>query len=406
MDVSGQRLGLSCKRWITALCYLGNMSDPLHAARELRITIRATRHETEETRCPAPQVVEALIAAGLCRLAVPASLGGHEAEPEDVLRILEELAWADASVAWIVWINQFAGLASRYSSDAVRTELFNDPRRLFAGSTRPSGKAVVVDGGFRVSGRWSLVSGCALAEWIPVMCVVIEGTEPRRLPAGEPETRMAYLPKSAYHILDTWNVGGLRGTGSHDIVADDIFVAAERTFSFTDPIQLDRPLCRMPFFATVCVSCAALCLGIAQAVTDTLLELAASKVQVDPFPRMRERPAVQVMVASAAAKLASARLLLHRAVGDVWAACTQGMPVTDMHRARMWESGHHAAHASKTVVRSMYEAAGTSALYVDCPIERAHRDIHAVMQHVVFAPLWLEAAGQVRLGLTPQNPMF
>jgi hypothetical protein len=82
------------------------------------------------------------------------------------------------------------------------------------------------------------------------------------------------------------------------------------------------------------------------------------------------------------------------------------MAVTDRHRADMWESGHHAAHVSKAVVKSMYEAAGTSALYVDCPIERAHRDIHAVMQHVIFSPLWLEAAGRVRLGLAPQNPIF
>ena len=95
-----------------------------------------------------------------------------------------------------------------------------------------------------------------------------------------------------------------------------------------------------------------------------------------------------------------------RTLGDVWAACTKGTAVTDTQRARLWESGHHAAHVSKAVVRSLYEAAGSSALYVDCPIEQAHRDVHAVMQHVVFAPLWLEAAGQVRLGLTPQNPIF
>jgi alkylation response protein AidB-like acyl-CoA dehydrogenase len=386
--------------------YLGSMNDQLHAARALRTTIRATRQETEEARRLAPQVVEGLIAAGLCRLAVPATLGGHEAEPGVALRIYEELAWADASVAWIVWNNQLVGLASRYSSDAVRTELFSDARRLFANSTRPSGRAVVVEGGFRVSGRWSLVSGCELADWIPVMCVITEGAEPRMLAAGVPEARMVYLPKGSYRILDTWHVGGLRGTGSHDVVVDDIFVPVERTFSFTDPAQYDRPLSRMPFFATVCASCAGLCLGIAQAATDTLLELAASKVQVDPFPGLRDRPAVQVMVASSAAKLASARLLLHEALGDVWAACTQGTPVTDAQRARVWESGHHAAHVSRAVVRSMYEAAGTSALYVDCPIERAHRDVHAVIQHVVFAPLWLEAAGRVRLGLAPQNPIF
>ena len=385
---------------------LGSMNNQLRAAQALRTTIRATRQESEEARRLAPQVVEGLIDAGLCRLALPVSLGGHEAEPEVTLRVFEELARADASVAWIVWINQFVGLASRYSSDAVRTELFSDARRLFASSTRPSGKAVVVEGGFRVSGRWSLVSGCELADWIPVMCVVIEGTRPRMLPAGDPETRMAYLPKGSYRILDTWHAGGLRGTGSHDIVVDEMFVPAERTFSFIDTAQYDRPLTRMPFFATVCAGCAALCLGIAQAATDTLLELAASKVQVDPFPATRDRPWVQVLVASSAADLASARLLLHGALGDLWAACTQGTPVTDVQRAGVWESGHHAARVSKAVVRSMYEAAGASALYIDCPIERAHRDIHVVMQHVIFAPLWLEAAGQVRLGLTPQNPIF
>src|SRR6266446_5600560 len=202
-----------------------------------------------------------------------------------------------------------------YASDAVRTELFSDPRGLFANSTRPSGRAVMVDGGFRVSGRWALVSGCELADWIPVMCVITEGTAPRLLAAGMPEMRMAYLPKGAYRILDTWYVGGLRGTGSHDIVVDDVFVPAERTFFLTDPTQLDRPLSRMPVVATMCAGCAALCLGLAQAAIDTLLELGASKVQVGPFPGLRERPAVQVMVASAAAQLEAARRMHNGAHG-------------------------------------------------------------------------------------------
>lgn len=102
----------------------------------------------------------------------------------------------------------------------------------------------------------------------------------------------------------------------------------------------------------------------------------------------------------------AARLLLYSALREVWAACTQGLTVTTAQRAHLWESGHHAAHVATAVVRSMYEAAGSSALYVDCPLERAHRDIHAVMLHVVFAPFWLEAAGQVRLGLTPRIPIF
>jgi indole-3-acetate monooxygenase len=220
---------------------MGTLSDPLRAAQALRATIRATRQETEEARRLAPQVVEGLMDASLCRLALPASLGGHEVELVVALQVYEELAWADASVAWIAWNNQLVCLASRFASDAVRTELFSDARRLFANSTRPSGRAVVVEGGFRVSGRWSLVSGCELADWIPVMCVITEGTEPRMLAAGVPEMRMTYLPKGAYRILDTWYVGGLRGTGSHDIVVDDVFVPAERTFFSRTPLSSIGP---------------------------------------------------------------------------------------------------------------------------------------------------------------------
>jgi alkylation response protein AidB-like acyl-CoA dehydrogenase len=382
------------------------MDDQLHAARALRSTIRATRQQTEEGRRLAPAVIEGLIAGGLFRLAVPASLGGSETQPAVALQIYEELAWADTSVAWIVWNNQFVGLASRYSSQAVRTEIFTDHRGIFANSTRPSGQAVTVNGGFNVSGRWSLVSGCELADWIPVMCLVHKSDQPRTLTDDEPEMRMTYLPKGSFRILDTWHVGGLRGTGSHDIVAENVFVPAERTFSFGDPAPDDRPLSRMPFFATLCAGCAAICLGVAQAARDTLLELASSKVQVDPVPATRDRPGVQMLVASSGAKLASARLLLYSALADVWAACTRGVTVTNTQRAHLWESGHHAAHVSRKVVRSMYDAAGASALYIDCPLERAHRDIHAVMQHIVFAPFWMEAAGQVRLGLTPGNPIF
>ena len=223
-------------------------SEPIIAARALRTTIRSFRHETETARCLPASIVDKLIGAGLCRLAVPESLGGHEAEPLVSFDVYEELASADASVAWIAWNNSLPGLLSRYLSNAVRTELFADSHRLFANSTRPSGRAVMRPGGFRVSGRWSLVSGCALADWIPLLCIVTtdEGGQ-ITLAEGIPEMRMAYVPKGSYKILDTWYSGGLRGTGSHDIVVDDIFVPAELTFSLEDRDHIDRPLYRMPF---------------------------------------------------------------------------------------------------------------------------------------------------------------
>lgn len=90
--------------------------------------------------------------------------------------------------------------------------------------------------------------------------------------------------------------------------------------------------------------------------------------------------------------LEAARLLVRDALGDLWAACRRGAPVAETARARMSGSIVHAGRSAKSVVTSMYEAAGASALYTDCPIERAHRDIHAVMQHIVFQHMWLEQA--------------
>lgn len=169
------------------------------------------------------------------------------------LQVCEELAGAEASVAWIAWVNSLPCFSSAVlSDDSVRRELFGDTKRLFASSTRPSGRAVVADGGFRVTGRWSLVSGCELADWIPVMGVIIEGTEPRLLAPGIPEVRMADVPKGSYRILDTWHVGGLRGTGSHDVVVEDVFVPAELTYSLLDPIHIDRLPYRMPGSGNPC----------------------------------------------------------------------------------------------------------------------------------------------------------
>ncbi len=139
------------------------LNDPLSAARVLRTTIRDNRKETEAARRLAPPVVEGLIETGLCRLALTTDLGGYEAEPVIALKVYEELAGTEASAAWIAWNSQLVCLSSRYMNESARMDVFGDTQHLFANSTRPSGKAVMVKDGFRVSGQWSLVSGCELS---------------------------------------------------------------------------------------------------------------------------------------------------------------------------------------------------------------------------------------------------
>ena len=138
----------------------------IRAARELTPLITRLRDETEAGRRIAAPIVERLRAAGLCRLAIEAELGGLALPVGEALDVYEALAGAEPSVAWIVWNSSLPCFFGRFLAPAARAEIFSDPAWLYAVSTRPTGRAAVVGDGFRVSGRWALVSGCELAEWI------------------------------------------------------------------------------------------------------------------------------------------------------------------------------------------------------------------------------------------------
>jgi indole-3-acetate monooxygenase len=376
---------------------------PFYAARELRSLIVSARDETENARKLAPKVVTALIDSNLFRLAVPRSEDGLEAAPLDALDVFEELARAEASVAWIVWNNTLPALMSRFLGAEVRQELFSAPQTVTANSTRPSGRATRCEDGFRVSGRWSLVSGCELAEHLLLRCVVAPASE---VASPTPELLMVYLPARACRVLDTWHAGGLRGTGSHDVLVEDELVPAARAVSFSQPPELRAPLYRMPFAATLSAGCAAICLGIAQNSIDSLLDLTRAKVPLDGGGALRDRPALQAEIARLMAAQGAARLLLHSTLAAAWRACTEDRPVTLEERAAIWAASAHVSAAAREVARRAYACAGATALYASCPLERAHRDIHAVCQHVILSELWLEDAGKVWLGSKPVNPMF
>ena len=201
-------------------------------------------------------------------------------------------------------------------------------------------------------------------------------------------------------------MAGLRGTGSHDVVVDNVLVPAERTYSYFDPIQLDRPLYQLPFMATMSAGCAAICLGLAKTARHALQELAATHNKANPGPGLQDRPTVQTLMATSAAELSAARLLLHTTLGELWSTCCQGTPVTPDQCARLWQSALHTAKVARTAVTAMYEIAGSAAIYEDCPIERIHRDTYVIAQHIILSPIRLEDAGRMSLGLEPKDALF
>jgi alkylation response protein AidB-like acyl-CoA dehydrogenase len=381
-------------------------TNALTAARELAPIILRSRLQTEADRRLADPIVERLRATRLCRLALVEELQGLEMPTPETLDLFETLAYAEASVGWIVWNNAFTCFFGRYLDAAVRAEVFRDAKWLYASSSRPTGKAVVDGDGYRIDGRWSLVSGCELAEWVLLLCVIEEDGKPRMIAPKVPEMRFAFVRRGDYDILDTWHAGGLRGTGSHDVVVKNRRVPHARTVSPSDPSTLDAPHGRIPIISSMVAGYGAQALGIAESCIDTLVEITKTKIPPDSGIGLRERPQVLEAITRHNAALNAARVYLHSCADKLWRTVASGAPATLDDISASWGAGHHAAEAGRAAVDAMYAAGGASSLYTDCPLERAHRDIHAMLRHIVVQPFWLEDAARVKLGIAPTHPLY
>jgi len=377
----------------------------MEAARELLPLIRSSRDETEVGRQIAPRVVEALRASRLCRIALPAELGGLALPPGDALPIYESLAAAEASVGWIVWNNTLPCFFGRFLTPPARAEIFGNPDWLVAGSTRPSGRAAVEGDSYRVNGRWSLVSGCEIAEWLVLRCVIEENGQPRMLQPNVPEVRMVWVRRADIEILDTWHTGGLRGTGSHDIVVKDRQVARKHTSSPMDGSSLSGTLGRVPIVCNMAAGYGAQLLGMGSAAVDAIMTLTTNKPIVDPGPSLGERPALLAAIADHTARLAAARTRLQSCVTSLWTSAGDGS-AAPRGIADVFGAAHHAMAEGRAAISAMHALAGTSSLYTSSPLERAHRDMHAMAAHVIAQPMWLEDTGRVLLGGKPVNPLY
>ena len=380
------------------------MSELVTLAESLIPLIRELRHTTENDRRIAEPIVKEIRKSDLCRMLLDTGAPPRYT-PEEWLRVLETLAGVEASVSWLVWNNTLPCFWARFLDDAGRARLFGDASRLFAGSTRPTGQAVATQGGFRLSGRWSLVSGCELADYLHLISLVYADGAPRMLAPGQPDLRLLFVPKGRYAILDTWHVGGLRGSGSHDVVVEDVFVPVEDSFAPAPPVASNSPLAQLPAIPMMIAGIGAQFLGMARAALAVTIEILRNKVSVDPGASIRERPSVLADIASYSAAVTAATSHLHASMEALWHKVKHQLPTVE-DRAALYSAGLYAASVGRACVVGMHAAAGTTALYVDCPLERSIRDMQAMDRHIAAQPVWLEDAGRVLLGHEPVNPLF
>jgi alkylation response protein AidB-like acyl-CoA dehydrogenase len=237
------------------------------------------------------------------------------------------------------------------------------------------------------------------------MSLVHEDGVPRMRAPGQPDLRVLLVPKGRYEILDTWHVGGLRGSGSHDVVVHDVFVPEEDSFSPAPPVAGKSQLAQLPIIPVMTAGIAAQFLGMARAAIAVTLDILRNKVSVDPGASIRERPSVLADLASYNAAVAAAGSHLRTSLAAVWDIARDTVPTTQ-DRATLYSASLHAAATARAGVVAMHAAAGTPALYIDCPLERSLRDLQTMEQHIAAQPLWLEDAGRVLLGYEPTNPLF
>jgi alkylation response protein AidB-like acyl-CoA dehydrogenase len=351
---------------------------------------------TERERALPPSLLEELRATGLMRAGAPAELGALEAPPASTLRGAETIARGDASAGWCVSIAATSSLLSAYLPEQGAIEIFGDPSTMAAGVWAPRGKAAVAEGGIRVSGRWSFCSGISHSEWLFAGCVLDEAAAA----AEGPVLRVVALPTSELEILDTWHTSGLRGTGSHDALATDLFVPDHRVLSLLGSApRIDAPLYRFPVFGFFALSIAAAALGNARGAIDDLSELAAGKKAQGSSRVLAERPATQAAVGEAEAALRAARALYYGAIEEAWDAVQQQGPVSEALRLGLRLAATHAVRTSADVARAMYDLGGGTAIYEDSPLQRRFRDAHAATAHFQVNPATWELAGRLLLGL-------
>ncbi len=358
----------------------------IEIAHSLEPLIREHAEALEEGRIPAP-LVEALHDAGVFRAMLPREVGGLEVEPVEWLQLIEELSRVNASVGWLAFINSGVGLTFL---DPERFERFRERtggRLILAMNLgRMAGKAVRVQGGYRISGRWPFASGSPFATWLGGMSAVCDsGGSPIVDANGQPRRLLAIWPADQARVIDTWDGLGLRGTGSGDIEISDLFVPDDQVNAELFGASIyDRALFRIKEMPEV--GHAAHALGVASAAAESFVEAVNTKPIAGSMRHaaMGHMQAHQIAFARADAVIRAARALLYETVRAAYDDAKAHSELALELRVRLREANLFTVRAAKEAVGLIFEMAGSSAVYRGRRIEQAFRDINTAANHTNY----------------------
>ncbi|HZF55187.1 MAG TPA: acyl-CoA dehydrogenase family protein [Polyangiaceae bacterium] len=372
-----------------------------NALRDLLPLLAARGSDIEKARRLPPDLLDQLKSAGVFRMFVPESHGGYGLDLRAGMDILEAIGRADGSAGWTVMIGsetpQLLALLPRERFDAIYAA---GPDVIIGGGFNAQGEAHVVEGGYSASGRWNFASGCEHADYLLGNCVVMQDGQPRPGSAeGTPELRSMLFRKSDVRIIDTWNVLGLRGTGSHDIAVESAFCPVDWTFDiFQGAPSIPGPSFIAPVLHFV-LHLGAVGVGIAQGALDAMVAVVNSgKKRLYARASLAESPVFQVHLGRADMNVRAARALAQRTADELWAACSSDPASIAALAPRVSAVGAWVTETACAAVDACYRAGGGGAARDSSPLQRRFRDIHTLSQHAALAEGWLGQAGAGLLG--------
>ncbi|KOV60432.1 3-hydroxy-9,10-secoandrosta-1,3,5(10)-triene-9,17-dione monooxygenase oxygenase subunit [Streptomyces sp. MMG1121] len=384
--------------------------DVLEAIRALAPVLRERAAEAEALRRVPDTSVKEIEDTGFFQLLQPTAFGGRAADPLVFYTAVKEIAQACGSTGWVASVVGVHPWHVALFDPRAQEEVWGkDPKTRIASSYAPTGRAAAADGGFRLSGRWHFSSGCDHAQWALLGCLVPDGE-------GNPvDMRTFLIPRTDYRVDDVWDTVGLRGTGSNDVVVEDVFVPEHRALSFGPVSALkvpghelnQEPLYRLPYAGMFTTAISTPIVGIAEGAYHSYAEATQQRFRVSYGQKVAEDPFAQVRIARAASDIDASWLQLTRNMGEMYALAERGEGIPMELRTRARRDQVLATERAVAAVDLLMENAGGSAMRTGpAPVQRAWRDAHTGRGHAANDPeRALVMYGQCALGIDIYDTM-
>lgn len=380
----------------------------------MRTEIETGAEEAQRIRRLPDNLVNSLVDAGFFRFTLPAALGGEDATSTQTIAVLEAIAAIDASTAWNVMLgSEINAMAAGGMDPQLAHEVYlMDPKVIMCGGGGPGSQPTRAerqkDGSVRVWGQTTFISGCHNARYCFMGAPLFKDGQPELGANGQPIYKMWFLHRDQWEIVDTWDVAGLRGSGSNDVRAEGALVPEKYVGVdlMTIPAHYDNPVFRMPVPLRLAYNKVAVALGVARGALDAFRDLAENKVPMLSTATLRNRPIAQYRMGECTAQYRAMRAYVMDAMRDVEEELEAG---AELPSAATTQAARlacvHASNECMKVVDVLHNTAGVSGMRMYSPLERKLRDAHGCATHRWVAHPLYQDLGGILLGLEP-SPEF